>query len=46
MMRVLGPVKMRPSTLGGADKVLFELYDVNELGSLNGSLYGSNDDIP
>ena len=45
-MRVIGPVEVLVSTLVGADKVKFDLDDGTELGSLNGSLYGSNDGIP
>ena len=43
---VLDPVGALGSTLGGTEKVKVELDDGTELGSLNGSLEGSNDGIP
>ena len=42
---VLGLVEVLGSTLGGTDKVKVELGHGTELGSLNGSLDGSNDVI-
>ena len=45
-MRVLGPVEVLGYTLGGAEKVKVDLDYGTDLGSLNGSIDGSNYSTP